>query len=258
MKFYYLNRADRLDRNFLFRGAMAANGYRPENLIRCIAKNKEDYPNRVALCDAASQDGFDGFFSYQRDREGKYPGFGHMVCSWGCMRIWREIAEGKEIGVHLLDDYYLRQPLHKFVELLRPLDDLNIVQLAWHERDDIFLLNTYDLPPIPYEVEPDVVSPKSKDFLVGTGQGCSDWALVLSPYGAQTLLNYMQHNPYLNSECVTTGLHHTFHNLPGTYSLHHQNREVNGLQVLQDNPWVGHLVEYTDEAMSDLTGAHNL
>ena len=62
MKVYYVNRADREDRNFLFRGAMAANNFPAEDLIRVIAKNREDYPTRHALCDAASEDGFDGFF----------------------------------------------------------------------------------------------------------------------------------------------------------------------------------------------------
>ena len=34
MKVYYVNRADREDRNYLFRGAMAAMGFLPEDLIR--------------------------------------------------------------------------------------------------------------------------------------------------------------------------------------------------------------------------------
>lgn len=257
MKFYYLNRKDREDRNYLFRGAMAMNEIPPKQLVRCIAKNKEDYPSRAALCDAAIADGFTGFFSYQRDREGQYPGFGHLVCSWGCMRIWRRIADGKELGVQFLDDYCLKQPLHAFGRLIEPLDDLNILQLAWHKRDDIFLRNDYNLPPIPYQFEADRVSEKSPDFLEGTGIGSSDWALVLSPDGAAAVLQYMNQFPYLNSEVALTGLHHTFPHMKGLYSLRHQNRNVNGLTVLRDNPWVRHLIEYSDEPASDLIGVHN-
>lgn len=257
MKFYYLNRKDREDRNHLFRGAMAQMDIPPENLIRHIAKNKEDYSSRKTLCDAAIGNGFRGFFEYQRDREGKYPGFGHLVCTWGCMRIWREIANGDEVACQFLDDYCLRQPMVRFAEFLAPLDDLNILQLAWHKRDDIFLRNDYDLPPIPYEFQEDVVSQKSRDFLVGTGIGSSDWALVLSPVGAQMLLDYMDEYPYLNSEVALVGLYHTATNVDGLYSLRHQPRDVNGLEVLRTNPWVRHLVEYTEESMSDLIGVHN-
>ena len=72
MKIYYVNRKDREDRNYLFRGAMAANEFPPDDLIRVIAKNKEDYKSRAEMCDAASDDGFSGFFGRVRDID--YPG----------------------------------------------------------------------------------------------------------------------------------------------------------------------------------------
>ena len=255
MKAYYINRNDRLDRNYLFRGAMAATGFRPENLIRVIAKHKEDYPTRQILCDAAAADGFPEFFGYQRDKI--WPGYGHLVCSWSVMRCWRTIANSGETAIQLLDDYYLKKDISELQQLINDLGDVQILQLAWHTRDDVFFKDEYKLG-LPYRAEEPERSQKSDHVYVGAARGCSDWALVLSPEGAQLLLDYMRLQPYLNTECVITGLHFAFKEIRGIYSIVQNNPKVNGTVELQpeDNYWIGHLVAYTEGDMSDLIGTH--
>ena len=255
MKVYYVNRKDREDRNYLFRGAMAAMGFPAEDLIRVIAKNREDYPTRAELCDAGAADGFPGFFNRMKDRE--YPGYGHLVGAFSMMQSWRRIAEGDEVALHMIDDYYIKQPKHTLEQLLAPLVDLNLVQLAWHTRDDVFFLDNYNLG-IPYEHVPEEVSERSPHFLKGAWHGCADWALVLSPVGAQAILDYMHYQSPINAECVTTAMQHTYRDFPGIYSLKDQPRHVNGNEVLRDNIWIGHLVEYTDAPVSNLMGTHEL
>lgn len=255
MKFYYVNRQDREDRNYLFRGAMAAMGFPAADLIRVLAKNREDYPSRAALCEAGAADGFAGFFNRVKDRD--YPGYGHLVGSFSHMRAWRMIAESGEVGVHMCDDYYIKQPKAQLEALLAPLGDFNLVQLAWHVRDDVFFNDQFNLG-IPYEHFSEEVSDESPHFIKGAWHGCSDWALVLSPIGAQALLDYMEYQSPVNPECATTAMHHTYKDFPGVYSLKDQPREQNGNTVLRDNPWVGHLIEYTEHPVSDLMGTHEI
>ena len=255
MKVYYVNRADREDRNYLFRGAMAAMGFAPEDLIRVIAMNREDYPTRQALCDAGAADGFSGFFERMRYR--KHPGYGHLVGGWSMMRSWRMIAEQDETALHIIDDYYIKQPHRALCRLIAPLDDLNIAMLAWHTRDDVFFLDRFDLN-IPYRHTADKTSAKSRHFLEGGWYGCADWALVMSPEGAAMLLEYMENESPINAECAVCAMQHLYKDFPGIYSLKNQPRDVNGDSVLTNNPWVGHLVEFTDGLTSNLVGTHEL
>ena len=165
------------------------------------------------------------------------------------------IAEGGETAICMIDDYYIKQSKAKLEMLLYPLHDYKIVQLAWHLRDDIFFLNHYNLD-IPYDHVPLQVSDKSPYFYEGMWHGCSDWALVMSPEGTRMLLRYMEEESPINSECAPTALQHTHRDVRGTYSLKDQPERVNGTMVLRDNPWVGHLIEYTSGAASDLIGTH--
>ncbi len=253
MKAHYVNRADREDRNYLFRGAMACSGFAAEDLIRVIAKHREDYPSREVLCDAASADGFDGFFERVRHRE--FPGYGCLVATWSCMRAWRMIAAGGETSIFLLDDYYIKQSKQALDLLIAPLDDFRIIQLAWHVRDDVFFLDHYNLG-IPYKHVAQEVSDKSPYFLKGAWHGCSDWGWVITAEGAQDVLDYMQNESPVQNECVLTAMQHTIRDYPGIYSLLDQPHNVNGNQVLTDNSWIGHLTEYTDGPVSNLMGTH--
>lgn len=255
MKVYYVNRSDRDDRNYLFRGAMAAAGFRPKSLNRVIAMHKEDYPDRDILCDAAAADGFPEFFLYQKGQT--WPGYGHLVCSWSVMRCWRMIAEQDDVAIQFLDDYYLRVDKKELQRLLEVLDGFKIIQLAWHTRDDVFFEDKYNLK-LPYRADELKISPVSSEVYIGAGHGCSDWALVLTPEGAQLILDYMKYHPELNTECALTGMHHAFRSIGGIYSVRDNNPEVIGTTVLKpdDNKWVGHLVEFTNKQQSDLIGTH--
>ena len=93
MKAYYLNRSDRKDRDLLYKGAMACAGFAPHELIREDAIKIEDYPSREAVCEAAERE-FPEYFGYHKCSSARYPGVGHLVCSWGTMRAWRRIADG--------------------------------------------------------------------------------------------------------------------------------------------------------------------
>ena len=254
MKVYYVNRADREDRNYLFRGAMAAMGFSSEDLIRVIAKNREDYPTRADVCDAAAADGFADYFNYQATA--KYPGYGSLVSGWSYMRAWRMIAEGGETCLFFLDDYCLKQPYSDFQKLIEPLDDLSIVQLAWHIQPDIFQRNIFDLP-IRYKHRELEVSKQSTHFYEGAWQGSSDWALVLSPEGAARLLSFISEYPYLGGETHITGLQHIYTDIKGIYSLKDSPPDVDGHRILQSNPWVLHLIEYTNKHASDLIGSQH-
>ena len=110
MKVYYVNRQDREDRNYLFRGAMAAMDFRPKELVRVIARNREDYESRAEICDKAAAEGygFEGFFNRVRDID--HPGYGQLICTWSVMLAWRMIAEGNEMCLCMIDDYYIKQP----------------------------------------------------------------------------------------------------------------------------------------------------
>ena len=81
---------------------------------------------------------------------------------------------------------------------------------------------------------------------------------MLSPKGAQAILDYMEYQSPINAECVTTAMQHTYRDFPGVYSLKDQPKEQNGNSVLKSNPWVGHLIEYTELPVSNLMGTHEI
>ena len=138
-------------------------------------------------------DGFKGFFGYQLENPLDYIGFGQLIGSWSTMRVWREIAQGTETVVQWLDDYALGTTERRLVRLVEDLEP-DIIQLCWHFRPDLF---DGPHPELPYEF-PLVPSTESKvgrrDVVVGAS-GASDWALVLSPRGAQWLLCLLYTSP---------------------------------------------------------------
>ena len=71
-------------------------------------------------------------------------------------------------------------------------------------------------------------------------------------------MKYMEEESVLNTEAVPTAIQHLYRDrLEGVYSLRDQPHNVNGTMVLRANPWVGHLIEYTDGVISDLMGTHD-
>ena len=256
MQAYYLNRSDRRDRDFLYRGAMACAGFTANSLQREDALLKEDYPTREALCEAAECE-FPAYFRYHKESDATYPGIGHLVCSWGTMRAWRRIAQGRHPAVFTCDDYYVKSR-QKLEQLLSSLGgEANIIQLAHHARDDLFLRDEHDLE-MPYQFGSYRWSHMTPDVYEGMAYSSSD-NLYLSPYGAQTLLDYLAECPALNTECATQGMHQAwlhgkFRRVSGTFSVVDNDTAEQGIHVMRNNGWIGHLVEYTSGAMSDIGG----
>ena len=253
MMHHYTNRSSRPDRNFLWRGAMAAAGVPPEHMQHHIARDKDDYPDVRTLCEAASADGFPEFFNYHKNSPHPYIGYGHLVCSWSVMRMWRTIAEGNATAVAWLDDYALRVPNTRLTRLVTAVEP-DILLLAWHRRDELFyddrynLGRTWDVPrtlplaPRPFKLHP------------GT-MGASDWALVLSPAGAKLLLSYMANEPRVNTEYVAAALYADWR--PANfYSVAENHPHSHGLKPIFGNAWVLELQGYTDGDRSDLVGLH--
>ena len=232
---------------------MAAQGVSPADMHHRVAKDKDDYADADTICQAASEDGFPNFFEFHRKTPQPNVGFGHLICSWSVMRMWRDISEGTATAVAWLDDYALRVPatrLNRLVNTLQP----DILQLAWHKRDDIFEHDNYNLGrkwAVPTSL---TRSPADAQCYKGA-MGASDWAIVLSPAGAKLLLDYMAHEPRLNTECAIAGLYADW-KIPKLYSVVDSHPESNGLNPIFGNRWVLELSAYTDRKRSDLLGLH--
>ena len=249
-----LNRLDRLDRWLLYKGAMAASGFEPSALTRHIAVNKEDYRDQGELCEAGAVE-FPEYFNFHKDSKTEYPGFGHLVCTWGTLRAWSTIAEGDSVAIFTCDDYYLKARKRKLEKLVSTLENVNIIQLAHHARDDIFFYDTYGLN-LSYKFGQYKISELSQEVYEGMGHSSSE-SHLLSPYGASCLLEYLTAYPKLNAEPASQGMYQAFLNgdfkyVEGVYSVVHNDISENGLVVMQNNRWIGHLIEYSEGAKSDL------
>ena len=251
MKHYVVNRKCRWDRLLLWQGAMAAQRVPEADLLVRVAMDKDDYADREDLCMAAMDDGFGEFFGYHLEHWCDYIGFGHLICSWSIMRVWREIAQGDKTAVQWLDDYALGIPSRKFSRWVADLNP-NIVQLCWHYRDDLFE-NPHRLPSKLYPLSSETKVGR-RDVVVGA-EGASDWALVLSPQGAQWLLDYMASKPYFNTELAVVAMWAENSHRKSVYSVVSQDPTINGTVPLTGNDWVVGLSQFTETA-SDLTGLH--
>ncbi len=252
MMHHYVNRNSRPDRKFLWLGAMAAQGVQPDEIQLHVARDKDDYPDVGAICEAASADGFPEFFGFHQKTPQPNIGYGHLICSWSCMRMWRTIGEGKEHAAAWLDDYALRVPCQQLNRLVANVNP-DILLLAWHTRDDLFYDDKYELGKtwdVPRQLH---VSPLDNAYI--GAMGASDWAIVFSPKGANLLLAYMAHEPLLNTECAVAGLYADWRP-PNLYSVVDNHPRSDGLSPIYGNRWVLELSAYTDGIRSDLIGLH--
>lgn len=252
MVHHYVNRKSRPDRRFLWLGAMAAQGIPPEDIRLHVAMDKADYPDANAICEAASADGFSEFFDFHRDTPQPNVGYGHLICSWSVMRMWRAISEGTERAVAWLDDYALRVPVWELNRLVKNITP-DILLLAWHKRDDLFYDNKYKIGRT-WETVPRDLAIEPPGLYTGT-MGASDWAIVFSPEGARLLLRYMASEPRLNTECAVAGLYADWRP-PSLYSVADNHPRSDGLSPIYGNRWVMELSAYTDGDRSDLIGLH--
>ena len=256
MKHYVVNRKSRLDRLLLWQGAMTSQRVPRADFCIRVAMDKDDFPTRKSLCEAAIADGFTGFFGYHVENSIDYIGYGILLGSWSMMRVWREIAQGNETAVAWVDDYALGEHERELRRLVSEIEP-DVLQLCWHYRNDLY-------PPkgmqsrSPYHVWPYPPEPKTgrKDVVVGAA-GSADWALVLSPIGAQWLLDYMEKMPYFNTESVVAPMWYENHHRKSVYSVTANNPQINGMSEMSGNRWVVGLGQFTDTA-SDLVGLHEV
>ena len=251
MRHYYVNRQSRWDRHHLFCGAMAGQGIPAESLHRSIAMDKDNYTSDAEICEAARVD-FPEFFTFHLESPQPRIKFGHLICSWSVMRMWRAISQGSEIAGAWLDDYALRVPE---VKLRRLVDDIepDILQLAWHLRPDVFVNNVYKVP-FRYDIPSTYERLGDAPVFCGAPGG-SDWANILSPRGAGWLLDFMSQVPYFNSEVAIQALFLKTRR-QGIYSVVASNPFENGTMVLTQNAWVLQLWPFTTGNASDLVGTH--
>ena len=252
MLHHYVNRASRMDRRYLWLGAMGSQGVDAADIRLQVACDKDDYETAQAICEAAQAE-FPEFFSYNLENPQRHIGYGHLICSWSVMRMWKAIADGTAIAGAWLDDYALRVPVQKVVNLCNQISP-DILMLAWHRRDDVFIRDDYDLP-VRYDV-PDLLSISRLSPSVYQGAcGGSDWANYLSPRGAGWLLQWMADMPIFNTELAIQSFALASHR-QGIFSVRANDPTENGVQLLKRNRWVMQLWPYTDGAESDLVGLH--
>lgn len=256
MKHHVVNRKSRVDRLLLWQGAMAAQHVPQSDIVVHVAKDKDDFPTREDVCLAAIDDGFSGFFSYHLENKIDYIGYGMLIGSWSAMRMWRDIKDRGETAVAWLDDYALGvhyQTLENFVDELQPAPD--IIQLCWHYRPDLFTPENNRLPwPVKLPKLKGRKLYRRNDVMVGC-EGTADWALVLSPLGAQWLLEHMEVVPYFNTESLVAAMWAENQHRNTVYSMMANDPRVHGLLQMSGNKWVVGLGHLTDTA-SDLIGTH--
>ena len=274
MKHHVVNRKCRTDRLLLWQGAMAAQRVPRDAIVVHVAMDKNDYPTREDVCHAGVEDGFDRFFYYHLDHTLPYIGYGMLIGSWSVMRMWREIANGDETVVAWVDDYALGVSYHEMTAWANSFE-LDIVQLAWHFRPDFFIREPNPHIPhiehVPYPYLPWFARQNTainftvphltvfpvegrKDIVMGA-EGASDWALVLSPRGAQWLLDYMHENPVVNTEMVVAAFWGHNRHRQTLFSVRANDPTEHGLVEMRNNRWVVGLGHLTDTP-SDLVGMH--
>ena len=246
MQAWTLNRADRPDRWKLYKAAMMEADFAESELHRQEAYLVEDYADRAELCDKAAKD-FPEFFSFQRDKV--FPSDGHIVTSWGWMQMLKAVSEADGYFLLCPDDYALKRPKSRLVELVEKLGDVKILQLAYHECDHLhFEMDLHFDHTLPRRVQR--WERVGRDVWRGTGMGAAD-IFVASPEGAQLILDYMKAEPYVNVEHILYALDHSL--CPsGTYSVIENNMEESGLVEMKKNAWIRHLISEADGKASDL------
>lgn len=246
---YTLNRNDRPDRWKIYQKAMLDVGFECHEILRQPAKLVEDYENRQHLCDEAAKE-FPEFYKFHRDKW--WPPYGHLVCTWGWLKMLEHVAsmETLDYAVLTCDDYALKRPLAALKWILDVLGDVQILQLSYQKCDWIFdqVQSTFNvsLPRRVIRFERVGIYPVWR----GTGMGAAD-NYVVSPKGAQLILDHMMDCSYVNSEHALYLLDH-LRAPKGTYSMVENNMNEDGLTEMKKNAWIQSLNSQTSGNFSDL------
>lgn len=241
-----LNRSDRPDRWELYQSAMREVGFSDGELHRQEAYLVEDYANRADLCDQASA-AFPEFFGFQRDKT--WPAYGHIVTSWGWLQMLKTVSESDGYFMVSPDDYALKRPKSRLIELIEKLGDVRILQLAYHHCDFVHAEVARHYNRLLFK-RVKKFARVGRDVWRGTGMGAAD-IFVVNPEGAQLILDYLKVEPFVNVEHVLYALDHS-RSPSGTYSVIENNLDEDGLVEMTKNAWVRHLIGETDGKVSDL------
>ena len=213
---FTLNR--RPERKWAWLGAVKSRHVSDETIHIMAAMDGKTYPNIEALVDAVVADGFPWFEIFkdpQWDKpEHPHSKLGNLATTWSFLRAFRKVIELDVLSIVMVDNYFLGKGWYYFDKLIEPIDDLRILQLHhWDSRkhpNPEFRNN--DFPRVPWY--PDEVCRDVSRGLAGVG----DSTLLLSPSGAQQIIDWSKEQPHFLIENL---LWHYAHQgpHPGCYSI---------------------------------------
>ena len=159
------------------------------------AHDAKDYPDGFAVREAASKEfPFWKKLSDEWIRDG-WLKRGSLCCLWSMQSVLEIIASSNDhLAVMCTDGSPFVMNWFDMQQRLRKLPPFDIFQL-WHS-DDSPSYPYYDWYPSPVEVDDSV-----SYGLAGLGDGC----FILSPYGADLMLEWCEETPYHNIEVMVYG-----------------------------------------------------
>ena len=201
-----VDRKDHCIRQLIERGT-------PPNKIQVWkAKDDMDYEKTHHVCEAAIADGFPHFGDFlERGLQNRHP-IAIVAQAWNYLRVFREYSQNDKTIVFLHDDWYFKKPydfeyVAGIVRYGMNLDDnLKCISL-WFNRQHDMVVNG-----IPSEK---LVLPE-KLLARGFVSKCHDVAMVLTPSGAETIMNLWINQFLLPLESFFSSL--TVTSMPGFYT----------------------------------------
>lgn len=216
----------RSERRWAWLGAMKAQQV-PDDVVHIMsAMDGGAYPNIESLVDAVVEDGFPWFERFKDPEwdkpEHPHSKLGSLATTWSFLRAFRKVIELDVLSIVMVDNYYLGRWWWDFNRLIETLDDLRILQLHhWDSRkhpNPEFRNDNY--PRVPWY--PDEVCRDVSKGLAGVG----DSVLLLSPSGAQQIIDWSEEQPhFLIENLLWYYAHQGVH--PGCYSIVKYERERN-------------------------------
>ena len=189
-KVHVLNLPYRVDRRYYMMGHLHTIGVDPNIIDFFPAKYHADFDSPEAIIAAAIADGFPEFGSERYEGISKWPhGKFELVCNWNHAAVLRKIIEDDRVALYMLDDYVLKIQFEYLRHVVNHLETnyppFYLLQLGWwtspsHEE----WMMSHGLVNRPYADE-DIIN----GFIARGIGGCGDWVTVMSPKGAEILLD---------------------------------------------------------------------
>ena len=249
-KAMYINLDSQPERNYYMRAMLSGMDCPLDAIVRFPAKEGKGYRDKASICRAAVDDGFLFFKNIWEKTEMDLEKLG---LQWSWCSALREIASGDDTVLLMVDHYTLRKPWPMYQQLVESVTDvrLKILQVPqWHPHfDENWLKNLIDF--FPNEVYerflnkdyreilslldkayhqfynnswvPKLIPPRYirfyNEWLNYGFNGAGDGALVYSPAGAKTMLEWLAENPYFHPEYQIYQKSET--EIKGCFSVHY-------------------------------------